>query len=62
MAYVRRTRDEFDLRANYGQGYETITCEATRREARAQMRCYRENGDHAPMRIVRVRVPIASGT
>lgn len=58
MAYVRKTRDEFDIEANYGQGYELETSESNRKEARAQIKTYRENGINVPMRIVKRRVRI----
>lgn len=58
MAYVRKTRDEYDLQGNYGEGWETLTCESTYREAVQRRKEYRENGDFAPMRIKALRVPI----
>lgn len=62
MAYVRKTRDEFEIRGNYGygHGFETVTSETTRREARARLREYRENEPGVPFRLVCVRVPLAS--
>jgi hypothetical protein len=60
MTYVRKTRDEFDLEADYGygQGWEVETSESTWTEARAQLRTYRDNGVFVPMRIVKRRVKI----
>ncbi len=60
MPYKRKTVDTFELQADYGfgEGYECLTSEKTRREAQAQRKCYRENGDYAPMRIKKVRIPI----
>jgi hypothetical protein len=64
MAYKRKTEDVFELRANYGygDGYECITAETTRKEIRARLKEYRENGDYAPMKIVRTRVPLEQPT
>ena len=60
MTYIRKTYDEFELQANYGfgDGFECICTEETRREAVSQRKTYRENGDFAPMRIVKKRVKV----
>lgn len=60
MAYKRKTYDEFELQADYGygDGFECICTEQTRLDARVQLNAYRENGDFAPMRIVKKRVKI----
>ena len=60
MSYTRKTRDEYELQANYGygHGYECITAEDTRRAAREQLKTYRANGDYTPMRIVCKRVKL----
>ena len=42
----------FDLEGNYGQGWEIVTSEETRKEAREQLKCYREN-EGGTYRIVR---------
>lgn len=49
MAYQRKTRDVFDIEADYGygHGFEVVTCETTRSEARARLREYRENDTNA---------------
>jgi len=62
MAYIRKTRDEFDIEADhgYGYGYEVETSEETRKAAREQLKTYRENGITVPMRIVKRRVPIGT--
>lgn len=64
MAYIRKTYDEYELQANYGygHGYECISTETTFRAAREQRKTYRDNGDHAPMRIVCKRVKLVSPT
>jgi hypothetical protein len=48
MAYQRKTRDEYELQGNYGQGWECLTTEDTRADIRARLREYRENegGDY----------------
>lgn len=45
MAYVRKTRDRWDIETNYGYGWEVECSEYTRAEAKAQLKCYRENVD-----------------
>lgn len=62
MSYVRKTYGEYELQANYGHGYKCITPESTRSAARAQLKTYRDNGDHAPMRIVCKRVKLVPAT
>ena len=59
MTYVRKTRDVFDVQANYGQGWEDETSEFTHKEARDQIKSYRENGVNVPMRIKKSRERIA---
>lgn len=43
MAYQRKTRDRGDIMTNYGYGWECECSEYTRKEAREQLKCYREN-------------------
>lgn len=58
MAYTRKTRDEYELQANYGQGFECVTTEDTLREAKAQKKAYLQNQPGIPYRIVKKRVKI----
>lgn len=51
MAYTRKTRDEWRLWLNYGQGWEHETSEDSRREATAQARRYAENCPEYPRKI-----------
>jgi len=51
MGYQRLTVDLFDIQGNYGQGYETVTCEESFLAAREQVKCYRENEPGTPFRI-----------
>lgn len=59
MAYTRKTEDEFEIQAlyPYGQGWEMVTTETTRKLSREQRKCYRENEPGVPFRIVKKRVP-----
>lgn len=60
MAYVRKTKDEYEIQGNYGPrcGFEMVTCEETWKEAKAQVQCYRENEPYT-FRIVKKRVPVS---
>lgn len=58
MAYKRKTEDEFEIQGFYKHGWECVTTEVTRREARAQLKCYRANEPGVPFRLVSKRVPI----
>jgi hypothetical protein len=58
IMYKRKTKDEFQLHVNYGQGWEYEICEDSYREAIAQKRCYRENCPEYPTKIVVKRVPL----
>lgn len=49
----RLTVTSYDLEANYGCGFEVITSGTTYREVKQNLKEYRENGDFAPMRIVK---------
>ena len=46
----------YNLQSNYGQGWETECFEYTLKEARQQLRTYRENSPY-PVRIVGAREP-----
>lgn len=61
MSYIRKTCTEWELQANYGHGggYECLTTEPTYKAIREQLKTYRANGDHAPMRIARKRVKLS---
>lgn len=62
MAYKRKTEDEFEIQALYpkSSGWEMVTTETTRKLARDQIKCYRENEPGVPFRIVKKRVPITA--
>ena len=58
--YIRNTRDEYDIQGNYGggHGFECVTSESTRKEARERLKEYRENEKGVPFRIVKRRVKL----
>lgn len=55
---ARKTRDVFEVRGNYGHGYEMVTAETTRKEANARLREYRENEPGVDFKIVVTREKI----
>ena len=57
--YVRKTKDVFAVQGNYGQGWETVTTEDTRKDARVQLQCYRENETQYSHRVVKQREKLA---
>ena len=61
MAYQRKTRDVFHIQQYTGPayGWEIVTTEETRTEARARLREYRENQPEYPARIHTGREPIS---
>ena len=61
MAYIRKTKDEFQVHGNYGQGWEEVTCEDSRKEARQRLKEYRENDPDHTYKLVCKRVKIERG-
>lgn len=57
---ARTTRDEYEVRGNYGHGhgYEVVFTADTRLEAKNILRDYRNNEPGVPFKIVRTRVPL----
>jgi hypothetical protein len=55
--YIRKTRDEYHIEGNYGQGWEMVTVEITYKEAKEQLKCYNENESY-PHRIKKRRIKI----
>ncbi len=55
MRYNPKFITAFIIQGNYGQGWEDETEEATLREAKAQLKAYRENSQY-PSRLVRRKV------
>lgn len=62
MAYVRKTRDEFEVQGYYAGGWECVTTEDTRKEARARLKEYRENEPGTAFRRKTIRVKIEAST
>jgi len=60
MAYVRKTKDEYEIQGNYGygDGWECETTEETYKEAKEQLKAYRENISEVPHRIVKKRIKL----
>jgi hypothetical protein len=56
--YIRKTEDEFEILGYYAQGWELVTTETNRKDARDQLKCYRENEPGVPFKFVKKRVPI----
>jgi hypothetical protein len=51
MTRQRKTRDEWRLWVNYGQGWEHEVSEDTFREARERRKEYRENCPQYPVKV-----------
>ena len=51
MAYQRKTRDVWVIEGNYGYGWEEVTAEDSYKDARENMRLYRENEPEYPHRL-----------
>lgn len=60
MAYQRKTKDEYQLQANYkcGDGWEVVLTEDTKAEALEQKKSYLANMPEYPYKVVKKRVPI----
>lgn len=60
MAYIRKTRDEYQLLCDYGygDGYEYVLSEDTMKEAKQRKKEYIENMPQYLYKIVKKRIPI----
>ncbi len=58
MTYERKTQDEFQVWGDYGKGFEELTAESSRKEARTRLKEYRENQPEGCYKIVVKRIPI----
>lgn len=58
MAYIRKTKDEFCIMGNYGQGFEEVCAEDNRTEAKQRLKEYRENERGIEFKLVKKRVKI----
>jgi len=58
--YIRKTADEYQIRQYTGPqyGWEEVTSEANRAEAKKSLREYRENQPEYPVKIVKVRIKL----
>ncbi len=56
MSRPRVTCDEFQIHGYYAHGWEEVTCEDTRKEARERLKEYRENERGTAFKIVKRRV------
>lgn len=57
MAYIRKTRDEWEIQGNYGQGWECVNTEDTRQGAKRSVKEYRDN-EHYPFKLVKKRIKL----
>lgn len=55
MGYKRKTRDIWEVQGLYCGTWETLTTEATRKEAKAQKACYDTNERGTCHRIIKKR-------
>jgi hypothetical protein len=60
MSYARKTKDVWYILVNYGHGWEHELTEESWKDARAQMKCYRENCPQYPVRSRRTREKLSS--
>ena len=60
MAYIRKTRDEWEVQGYYGSeyGWETVTAADTLTEARDYLRDHRENEKGVSFRLKKKRVKL----
>jgi len=58
--YKRRTEDEYQIWANYGygDGYEEIDCSDNLKDAKINIKLYRENQPQYAYKIIKRRVKI----
>ena len=56
--YTRKTKDIYILMSNYGYGWEEELTENTYKEAKEQLKTYRENVKNAQYKIVKKRIKI----
>lgn len=58
MTYTRKTKDIYILLSNYGYGWDEELTEDTYKEAKEQLKIYRENCPQAQYKVVKKRVKI----
>jgi hypothetical protein len=61
MAYVRKTRDEWQIHGWYGSlyGWEEVSVYDSRKEAIVDLRIYRESERGIAFKLIKCRVKIA---
>lgn len=59
-AYIRKTRDEYEIQQNfgYGDGWECVSTETNIKDARSTLKTYRTEQPKYPARMVKKRVPV----
>ena len=57
--YKRKTIDTYEVQGYYDSQYEMVTTEETWKDAKEQLKCYRENEPGISFRIVKKRERIA---
>jgi hypothetical protein len=60
MAYIRKTRDEYDIEMLSTEGWEIVDCRETRKEAIASKKEYQQNQPEYQYRVKHHRVRIES--
>ena len=58
MKYIRKTEDIWEVQGKYTEeyGFERVTAETSRKDAVAQLNCYKKNEPQYQFRIVYKRV------
>lgn len=57
MAYTRKTYDEWTIQGMYGAyGWEDVSAYDNRKEARGDLKAYRENEPQYPHRLIKRRI------
>jgi hypothetical protein len=58
MAYIRKTKDYWDIEQNAGYGWEVVTCEESKKDVRQSLKDYRLNQPEFPVRSIKHREKI----
>jgi hypothetical protein len=56
--YIRKTQDVYETQGNYGKGWGCVCCDDKFKDAKANIKLYRENEKGVHFRIVKKRVKI----
>lgn len=55
--YIRKTVDEWQILGNYGYGWDIVCCYSTYKEAKTDLKLYRENeGGYATFKLIKKRI------